>query len=129
MSTTCPHRTSRSRRSPVILGRSYHQARVAELADAPDLGSGVHGRRGSSPLSRTNIGQSCSPASPRVPAHLHTPRYRRPRAATWVGNRRIRRSRSLGGGGGRCDPTLIPQASPIEQLISGTVATGPASPL
>ena len=28
-------------------------ARVAELADAPDLGSGVFGHRGSSPLSRT----------------------------------------------------------------------------
>ena len=29
------------------------RARVAELADAPDLGSGVLGRGGSSPLSRT----------------------------------------------------------------------------
>jgi hypothetical protein len=28
-------------------------ARVAELADAPDLGSGALGRGGSSPLSRT----------------------------------------------------------------------------
>ena len=30
-------------------------ARVAELADAPDLGSGALGRGGSSPLSRTTF--------------------------------------------------------------------------
>ena len=35
----------------VKVQRSF--ARVAELADAPDLGSGAFGLRGSSPLSRT----------------------------------------------------------------------------
>ncbi len=36
-----------------IMSSLMRVARVAELADAPDLGSGVLGRGGSSPLSRT----------------------------------------------------------------------------
>ena len=34
-------------------GRVERRARVAELVDAPDLGSGAFGREGSSPFSRT----------------------------------------------------------------------------
>ena len=44
------------------------RARVAELADAPDLGSGVFGHRGSNPLSRT-IKTEKEQAQMRIPAN------------------------------------------------------------
>src|SRR5437016_1821257 len=40
-------------------------ARVAELADAPDLGSGAVRRKGSSPFSRTTDGKSIADARAR----------------------------------------------------------------
>lgn len=42
-----------SSRHSIVVSKNTLPARVAELADAPGLGPGIFGCRGSSPLSRT----------------------------------------------------------------------------
>src|SRR5689334_13797062 len=63
-------------------------ARVAKLADAPDLGSGVLGRGGSSPPSRTTPPSSPTTPIPRTPPRLSHPTQHPP--GNTVASRRCR---------------------------------------